>query len=50
MCDEECRKRFEAVELKVNQIANDMKWFRWLIRTGIIVGAAAFGVDLSGLM
>lgn len=50
MCDPECRKRFEAVEKEVHQIANDMKWIRWLIRTVIVIGGAAFGVDVSGLV
>ncbi len=50
MCDEECRKRFKAIELNVNSMANDLKWMRWLIRSAIVIGGAAFGVDVTGLM
>lgn len=50
MCDEDCRKRFERIELNVNSMANDLKWIRWLIRSLIVIGGAAFGVDVSGLV
>jgi hypothetical protein len=50
MCDEECRKRFKAIELNINSMANDLKWMRWLIRSAIVIGAAAFGVDVTGMI
>lgn len=50
MCDEDCRKRFERIELKVNQTANDMLWIRWLLRTAVVAGGLAFGVDLTGVV
>lgn len=50
MCDPECRKRFEAVELNLVSIANDLKWMRWIARTGIILVGAFFGLDLSGVV
>ena len=50
MCDEECRKWFERIEVKVNQTANDMAWIRWLLRSVVIIGGIIFGVDVSGLV
>lgn len=50
MCDPECVKRFERVELKVNQIATDMKWFRWLVRTSVIGIGLFLGADLTGVV
>lgn len=50
MCDPECVKRFERIELLVVSMANDMKWLKWLVRSGIIVGAAALGVDITGVI
>lgn len=50
MCDPECRKRFKAVELNVNSMANDLKWMRWLLRSLIVIGGAVFGVDMTGLI
>ena len=50
MCDLECVKRFERVELKVNSIANDIKWFKWIIRSSIILVGLVFGVDLTELV
>lgn len=49
MCDSECIKRFERLEIKVTQIANDMRWFKWLIRSAIVLGAAILGIDVSGV-
>lgn len=50
MCEVECRKRFERVELKVNQMANDMLWVRWMLRTGLIAGGAILGLDVAGMV
>ena len=50
MCDPECRDRFERIELVVNAMSNDMKWIRWLIRSVLVIGAAAFGFDITGLV
>jgi len=50
MCDPECRKRFEAIEISINSIANDLKWMRWIVRSAILIGAAALGVDLTGVV
>jgi len=50
MCDPECRKRFLAIELNINSIANDLKWMRWAGRTGILLVGAFFGLDVTGLV
>ena len=50
MCDEECRKRFIAIEMDINSISNDMKWMRWIVRSAIVLGAAALGIDLTGVV
>lgn len=50
MCDAECRKRFEAIELSINSIANDMKWMRWIVRSGLVLGGAALGIDMTGVI
>ena len=50
MCNKECLDRFQRMELKINQISTDMKWFKWLIRTAIIGIGAFFGLDISGMI
>lgn len=50
MCDAECVKRFERVELKVNSIVNDIKWFKWLIRSVIIIIGSYLGIDMAGVV
>lgn len=50
MCDPECRKRFKAIELNINSMANDLKWMRWLVRTAIILIGGFFGLDLTGVV
>jgi len=50
MCDPECRKRFVAIELSINSMANDLKWMRWFMRSGIVVAGAALGLDVSGVL
>lgn len=50
MCDPECVKRFERVELKINSMSNDIKWFKWLIRSVILIVGSYFGVDMAGIV
>ena len=50
MCDDECRERFIAIEMDISSISNDMKWMRWIVRSAIALGAAALGIDLSGVV
>lgn len=50
MCDEECRKRLERVEFEISSISNDMKWIRWILRTGIVAGGLILGIDVTGMV
>jgi len=50
MCDKECAKRFQAMELKLNQISVDVCWLKKLIGGLLIILAAVFGIDLTGMV
>ena len=50
MCDPDCIKRFERIELLVVSMANDMRWLKWILRTALVIGGAALGIDLSGVV
>lgn len=50
MCDKECVARFQRIELKVNTISTDVKWFKRLAGGLLILISLIFGIDTSGLV
>lgn len=50
MCNKECLDRFQRMELKINQIAVDTAWLKRLIGGLLVLSAALFGVDVTGMV
>lgn len=50
MCDEESRARFLVIEHQLVQVATDVKWIKKLIGVLLLILAASFGVDLTGVV
>ena len=50
MCDKECRERFQRIEMTVNGISTDMKWFKRLAGALLILVGAALGIDTTALV
>jgi len=50
MCDSECRKRFEAIEIDIAEIATDMKWTKHIIEICGVIFCTAIGADVTGVI
>lgn len=50
MCDPECAKRFQAMELKLATITTDVKWVKYMCGAVVVIVGAVFGIDLKGMV
>lgn len=50
MCDTECLKRIQNIEIQVTSISTDMAWIKKIIGSLLILIAAALGIDMTGVI
>lgn len=50
MCDIECLKRIQNIEIQVMQMSTDMAWIKKIVGSVFILIAAALGMDITGIV
>lgn len=48
MCDPECRKRFETMNVDIFVMTNDIVWIKRICVACVVIGMAGLGLDISG--